>query len=88
MKPKNLTRMMAASGLAGVAAVHWLPKRFLPFESRTCSAVLLVGLLLAVHRNPLRLLYKDAVAALQAGKQGIDQATGVSGSTVSAAEKA
>ncbi|MEW6529526.1 MAG: hypothetical protein AB1473_01745 [Thermodesulfobacteriota bacterium] len=65
MKPKTLTRLLAAGGLASLAALHWLPKKYLPFGSRTASAALLVGLILAVHRNPLRALFRDAKNVLE-----------------------
>lgn len=65
MKPKTLTRLLAAGGLGGLAALHWLPERCLPFGSRTASAVMLFGTMLVLHRNPLRLLYKDAKKTLE-----------------------
>jgi hypothetical protein len=71
MKPKTLTRLLAAGGLGGLAAIHWLPKRFLPFGNPVLSTVLLVGGLLVLHRNPLRLLYRDTKTAVNKGMQGI-----------------
>jgi hypothetical protein len=59
MKDKDLTRLLAAGSLAGIFAVHWLPKRLLPFASPALAAALIIGGLLFVHRNPLRILQKD-----------------------------
>ena len=75
MKPKNLTRLLAAGGLGGLAALHWLPKECLPFGSRTASAALLLGLILVVHRNPLRMLYQDAKKILEKSMKETEQNT-------------
>ncbi|MEW6349656.1 MAG: hypothetical protein AB1646_11390 [Thermodesulfobacteriota bacterium] len=75
MKPKTLTRLLAAGGLGSLAALHWLPKKFLPFGSHTATAVLLVGVLVAVHRNPLRMLYRDARKALDETMKETEQNT-------------
>lgn len=64
MKPKTLTRLLAFGGLCGLGCVHFVPKKFFPFRSRELVAVTAAAVLLAAHRNPLRLLYKDAVAHL------------------------
>jgi len=60
-----MTRLLAAGGLGSLVALHWLPKRFLPFGSHTAATVLIIGVLLAVHRNPLRMLYRDAKEVLE-----------------------
>lgn len=73
MKPKTLTRLLAMGGLGGLAALHWLPEKCLPFGSRTASAVMLFGMMLALHRNPLRLLYKDAKKTLEKKIQQTEQ---------------
>lgn len=73
MQPKTLTRLLAAGALGGMAAVHWLPKKCLLFESSTVSSILLVGLMLGVHRNPLRLLYRDAMKALEKSMKDTEQ---------------
>jgi hypothetical protein len=75
MKPKTLTRLLAAGGLGSLAALHWLPEKYLPFGSRTASATLLVTLLLLVHRNPLRMLYRDAMKALEENMKGTELKT-------------
>lgn len=70
MKPKTLTRLLAAGALGGLAAIHWLPKRYLLFGNPVLSTALLVGGLLVLHRNPLRLLYRDTKTAVEKGLQG------------------
>ncbi|MFC1833269.1 hypothetical protein ACFL2Q_00875 [Thermodesulfobacteriota bacterium] len=64
MEPKTLTRLLAAAGLGGIAAVHWLPKHFLPFGSRVATSVLIAGVLLVAHRHPLKAVGKDTAKAL------------------------
>lgn len=59
MKDKEVNRVLAGSALIGLVAVHWLPKRLLPMASPGLAALLIVGGLLLVHRNPLKILWKD-----------------------------
>jgi len=59
MSPKARRHWWAAAGLAGLTAIHWLPKKYLPFGSTRIASVLLAGFLLVLHRNQLRLLYRD-----------------------------
>jgi len=70
MKPKTLTRLLAAGALAGIGIIHFLPRSYLPFGSRLCAAALVIGTLVMVHRNPLKVLGKDASRTLESrGKQ-------------------
>ena len=59
MKDKEVNRILAGSALIGLFAVHWLPKRLLPMASPGLAALLIVGSLLVVHRNPLKILWRD-----------------------------
>jgi|GEM_PF-2637452 len=60
MRPKTLTGLLALGGLSGMLAVHFVPEKVWPAHTRTILSVAVFGLLLATHRNPLRMLYKDA----------------------------
>jgi len=60
VKPKTLTRLLAFGGLTGMIALHRIPEKYFPFHSTAVPTVIVVGLLVAAHRNPLRMLYKDA----------------------------
>lgn len=59
MKNKEFNRVLAGSALVGLFAVHWLPKRLLPMASPGLAALLVVGGLLMVHKNPLKILWRD-----------------------------
>ncbi len=65
MKPKTITRVLAAGALVGLGAVHVLPRCYLPLGSRLLASALVIGTLLLVHRNPLRVLGRDARTTLE-----------------------
>ena len=72
MKDKDFTRLIAGGALAGILAVHWLPKKLLPFASPTLTVALIIGGLLIAHRNPLRMLSKDLTSFVQGNEKIID----------------
>ncbi len=41
-------------------ALHRIPEKYLPFRSTALPTVIVVALLIAAHRAPLRILYQDA----------------------------
>jgi hypothetical protein len=59
MNDKEFNRVLAGSALVGLFAVHWLPKRLLPMASPGLAALFVVGGLLLVHGNPLKILWRD-----------------------------
>ncbi len=65
MKDKDLTRLIAGGSLLGILAVHWLPKKLLPFASPVLAVALIIGGLLAVHRNPLKMIQKDLTSLVE-----------------------
>ncbi len=69
MTDKDLTRLIAGGALAGILAVHWLPKKFLPFASPALAAALIVGGLLVVHWNPLKMLQKDLTSLVNGAEK-------------------
>ncbi len=69
MKDKDLTRLIAGGSLLGILALHWLPKKLLPFASPALAAVLIIGGLLVVHRNPLRMLRKDLTSLVEGAEK-------------------
>lgn len=69
MKDKDLTRMMAGGSLLGILAVHWLPKKLLPFGSPALAVALIIGGLLFTHRNPLRVLRKDLTSFVESAEE-------------------
>lgn len=66
---KRFTRLLAAGAMVGLGAVHFLPKNLLPFGSRTVTSALIVGALLVVHRNPMKMLARDTARLLESGKK-------------------
>jgi hypothetical protein len=74
MKPKTFTRLLAAGALAGIGAIHLLPRSYLPFGSRLFAAALVIGTLVMVHRNPLKVLGRDTSRTLESrGKKLAEQ---------------
>ncbi len=65
MTDKDLTRLFAGGSLLGILALHWLPKKLLPFASPALAAVLVIGGLLVVHRNPLKMVQKDLTSLVE-----------------------
>ena len=65
MTDKDLTRLIGGGSLAGILALHWLPKNLLPFASPALAAVLIIRGLLVVHRNPLKMIGKDLTSFVE-----------------------
>ncbi len=65
MTDKDLTRLIAGGSLLGILALHWLPKKLLPFASPALAAVLIIGGLLVVHRNPMKMIWKDLTSFVE-----------------------
>lgn len=78
MKAKTATRILAGVGLAGIYAVHWMPRRLLPFASRSITSAVIVGVLIAVHRGPLKVLLRDAERSLRRLAEGNSEPAGTS----------
>jgi hypothetical protein len=75
MKDKDVNRVVAGSALIGLFAVHWLPKRLLPLASPGLAALLIVGGLLLVHRNPLKTLWRDLEKSFGMQPEGLPPRT-------------
>jgi len=69
MRDKDVTRLIAGVSLAGILAVHWLPKKLLPFASPALAVALIISGLLVVHRNPLTMLRKDLTSLVEGAEK-------------------